>query len=144
MFRKCRCYGGILRLTSSLFLFREERIQPRNLRFIGFKITMPARALLFFPSFPSVRLQLLFQRFFLPSLPCQRRVSLFSFSIIMRLSLLPFPLINQSTRCSKEFKERFSNSRETPLVFYLSFYRIDRTYRKPIVSHPRHVESVTF
>lgn len=86
LFRKCRCYGGILRLTSSLFLFREERIQPRNLRFIGFKITMPARALLFFPSFPSVRLQLLFQRFFLPSLPCQRRVSLFSFSIIMRLS----------------------------------------------------------
>lgn len=42
LFRKCRCYGGILRLTSSLFLFREEeRIQARNLRFIGLEITMP-------------------------------------------------------------------------------------------------------
>lgn len=42
LFRKCRCYEGILRLTSSLFLFREEeRIQARNLRFIGLEITMP-------------------------------------------------------------------------------------------------------
>lgn len=84
-----------------------------------------------------------FSVFFFPLFPVNVVFLFFPFRSLCD-SLLPFPLINQSTRCSKEFKERFSNSRETPLVFYLSFYRIDRTYRKPIVSHPRHVESVTF
>lgn len=84
LFRKCRCYGGILRLTSSLFLFREEeRIQARNLRFIGLEITMPTRALFFLPSSFCVIGTTSLSPFFsplLPSLNCQPVVSCFFFS----------------------------------------------------------------
>lgn len=98
LFRKCRCYGGILRLTSSLFLFREEeRIQARNLRFIGLEITMPTRALFFLPSsFCVIGTTSLFS-LLLPSLNCQPVVVscffFFFFSLhvsIMQLSAFHF------------------------------------------------------
>lgn len=104
LFRKCRCYGGILRLTSSLFLFREEeRIQARNLRFIGLEITMPTRALFFLPSSFCVIGTTSLSPFSSPppfsQLSTSRRVVLFFFLLFSSrfdyaTLRIPFPVIN--------------------------------------------------
>lgn len=88
LFRKCRCYGGILRLTSSLFLFREEeRIQARNLRFIGLEITMPTPCIILSSFFLLCDWNYFSFPFFLlllPSLNCQPVVvSCFFFSFFL-------------------------------------------------------------
>lgn len=101
LFRKCRCYGGILRLTSSLFLFREEeRIQARNLRFIGLEITMPTPCIILSSFFLLCDWNYFSFPFFLlllPSLNCQPVVVscffFFFFSLhvsIMQLSAFHF------------------------------------------------------
>lgn len=88
LFRKCRCYEGILRLTSSLFLFREEeRIQARNLRFIGLEITMPTPCIILSSFFLLCDWNYFSFPFFLlllPSLNCQPVVvSCFFFSFFL-------------------------------------------------------------
>lgn len=101
LFRKCRCYEGILRLTSSLFLFREEeRIQARNLRFIGLEITMPTPCIILSSFFLLCDWNYFSFPFFLlllPSLNCQPVVVscffFFFFSLhvsIMQLSAFHF------------------------------------------------------
>lgn len=102
LFRKCRCYGGILRLTSSLFLFREEeRIQARNLRFIGLEITMPTPCIILSSFF--LLCDWNYFSFFSPppfsQLSTSRRVVLFFFLLFSSrfdyaTLRIPFPVIN--------------------------------------------------
>lgn len=103
LFRKCRCYEGILRLTSSLFLFREEeRIQARNLRFIGLEITMPTPCIILSSFFLLCDWNYFSFPFFLlllPSLNCQPVVSCFFFLLFSSrfdyaTLRIPFPVIN--------------------------------------------------
>lgn len=140
LFRKCRCYGGILRLTSSLFLFREERIQAKNLRFIGLKITIPTRALFFPSSSPSVSLELLSRHFFssFPFLVNQSSCRAFSplffsspfdhYATPTQLpAFLPFPVINPSSRDPESGSKRFRRpdlkrqSLDTSVLRYLVY-----------------------